>query len=123
MLEACQIHRPRFSYCARQGKHALLGDAHRACVLQAMCEMLTVVGKKLEEVTKDKKRLDGYFAILEKWSKSKARFISECRPPTTCSALHPQKCDSVQLLWFASSCSLTAMDSKVLSHKSGLALV
>lgn len=41
-----------------------------------MCEMLTVVGKKLEEVTKDKKRLDGYFAILEKWSKSKVHSIS-----------------------------------------------
>lgn len=40
---------------------------------QAMCEMLTVVGKKLEEVTKDKKRLDGYFAILEKWAKNKVR--------------------------------------------------
>ncbi|EIE25379.1 hypothetical protein COCSUDRAFT_46693 [Coccomyxa subellipsoidea C-169] len=40
--------------------------------VEAMCEMLTVVGKKLEEVTKDKKRLDGYFAILEKWAKNKA---------------------------------------------------
>ena len=36
-----------------------------------MCEMLTIVGKKLEEVTKDKKRLDGYFVILDKWSKNK----------------------------------------------------
>lgn len=38
-----------------------------------MCEMLTIVGKKLEEVTKDKKRLDGYFVILDKWSKNKVR--------------------------------------------------
>lgn len=43
---------------------------------QAMCEMLTIVGKKLEEVTKDKKRLDGYFAILEKWGKIKV----DCLP-------------------------------------------
>ncbi len=35
--------------------------------------MLTIVGKKLEEVTKDKKRLDGYFVILDKWSKNKVR--------------------------------------------------
>ncbi len=45
---------------------------------QAMCEMLTIVGKKLEEVTKDKKRLEGYFVILEKWGKSKARICSLC---------------------------------------------
>ena len=38
-----------------------------------MCEMLSIVGKKLEDVTKDKKRLEGYFVILEKWAKSKAR--------------------------------------------------
>jgi hypothetical protein len=36
-----------------------------------MCEMLTIVGKKLEENTKDKRRLEGYFVILDKWSKSK----------------------------------------------------
>ena len=36
-----------------------------------MCEMLSIVGKKLEENTKDKRRLEGYFVILEKWSKSK----------------------------------------------------
>lgn len=52
-------------------RHAWFGT-----LWQAMCEMLTVVGKKLEEVTKDKKRLDGYFAILEKWSKSKVRCAS-----------------------------------------------
>ena len=39
--------------------------------VQAMCEMLSIVGKKLEENTKDKRRLEGYFVILEKWSKSK----------------------------------------------------
>ena len=33
--------------------------------------MLSIVGKKLEENTKDKRRLEGYFVILEKWSKSK----------------------------------------------------
>ena len=38
-----------------------------------MCEMLSIVGKKLEENTKDKRRLEGYFVILEKWSKSKVR--------------------------------------------------
>ena len=39
--------------------------------VQAMCEMLSIVGKKLEENTKDKRRLEGYFVILDKWSKSK----------------------------------------------------
>ena len=51
----------------------------RALGAQAMCEMLSIVGKKLEEVTKDKKRLEGYFVILEKWAKSKARAcIAQC---------------------------------------------
>ena len=36
-----------------------------------MCEMLSIVGKKLEENTKEKRRLEGYFVILDKWSKSK----------------------------------------------------
>ena len=44
-----------------------------ASYVQAMCEMLSIVGKKLEENTKDKRRLEGYFVILEKWSKSKVR--------------------------------------------------
>ena len=39
---------------------------------QAMCEMLTIVGKKVEEMTKSKQRIEGYFAVLERWSKSKA---------------------------------------------------
>ncbi|BDA41688.1 Eukaryotic translation initiation factor isoform 4G-1 [Coccomyxa sp. Obi] len=53
----------------------MLGDGKSDPVeddVEAMCEMLTIVGKKLEEVTKDKKRLDGYFVILDKWSKNKA---------------------------------------------------
>jgi hypothetical protein len=42
-----------------------------------MCEMLTVAGKKLDELSPgakpaDKKRVEGYFVILEKWSKNKA---------------------------------------------------
>ena len=47
--------------------------------MQAMCEMLSIVGKKLEENTKDKRRLEGYFVILEKWSKSKVSHL-EPRP-------------------------------------------
>ncbi len=39
---------------------------------QAMCEMLTIVGKKVEDTSKNKTRLEGYFAVLERWSKSKA---------------------------------------------------
>lgn len=37
-----------------------------------MCEMLTIVGKMLEETTKTQQRIEGYFAVLERWSKSKA---------------------------------------------------
>lgn len=47
--------------------------------VQAMCEMLSIVGKKLEENTKDKRRLEGYFVILDKWSKSKVLYLP---PPT-----------------------------------------
>lgn len=44
-----------------------------------MCDMLAIVGKKLEETTKDKKRLDGYFVILEKWGKNKVKsFVNRC---------------------------------------------
>lgn len=35
--------------------------------MQAVCEMLTITGKDLES---DKKELDGYFATLDRWSKS-----------------------------------------------------
>lgn len=68
--------------------------------LQAMCEMLTIVGKKLEEVTKDKKRLEGYFAILEKWSKSKARCLPSLLSPleitvaSLAAVLKPRYCAS-----------------------------
>lgn len=51
--------------------------------VQAMCEMLSIVGKKLEENTKDKRRLEGYFVILEKWSKSKVSHL-EPRPEHFC---------------------------------------
>ena len=44
-----------------------------------MCEMLSIVGKKLEENTKDKRRLEGYFVILEKWSKSKVSHQTLCQ--------------------------------------------
>jgi translation initiation factor 4G len=33
--------------------------------------MLTIAGKKMDETAKNKPKLDGYFVILEKWSKSK----------------------------------------------------
>jgi translation initiation factor 4G len=55
----------------------------RDTAVQAMCGMLTIVGKKLEETTKDKKRLEGYFVILVKWSKSKvlvAQLHSKANP-------------------------------------------
>ena len=52
-------------------KESLLGGKLGAPPVQAMCEMLSIVGKKLEESTKDKRRLEGYFVILDKWSKSK----------------------------------------------------
>lgn len=42
---------------------------------QAMCEMLTIAGQKMDEAQKAEggknKRMDGYFVILEKWSKNK----------------------------------------------------
>ena len=44
-----------------------------------MCEMLSIVGKKLEEMTKDKRRLEGYFVILDKWSKSKVLCPACCK--------------------------------------------
>lgn len=47
-----------------------------------MCEMLSIMGKKLEENTKDKKRLEGYFVILERWSKSKVCCISPKHLPS-----------------------------------------
>eukprot|EP00884_Botryococcus_braunii_P007223 jgi/Botrbrau1/16501/Bobra.0142s0095.1 len=40
--------------------------------VEAMCEMLTVAGKKMDlQGGKSKPKMDGYFVILEKWSKSK----------------------------------------------------
>ena len=53
---------------AKEGPFA---ESLGASPLQAMCEMLSIVGKKLEESTKDKRRLEGYFVILDKWTKSK----------------------------------------------------
>ncbi|KAK9827674.1 hypothetical protein WJX81_006915 [Elliptochloris bilobata] len=46
------------------------GDPHEDDV-EAMCEMLTIVGKKVEETAKNKQRLEGYFAVLERWAKSR----------------------------------------------------
>ena len=50
-----------------------------------MCEMLSIMGKKLEENTKDKKRLEGYFVILERWSKSKVCCIAPKHLPSSAS--------------------------------------
>ena len=34
---------------------------------QAVCEMLAIAGKQLDEVARDRKRVDGYFSILDKY--------------------------------------------------------
>ncbi|KAK9820254.1 hypothetical protein WJX72_008106 [[Myrmecia] bisecta] len=38
--------------------------------VEALCEMLTIAGKKLDESDKGRKKLEGYFVLLEKWAKS-----------------------------------------------------
>ncbi len=38
--------------------------------MQALCEMLTIAGKRLDEVTKKRPQVDGYFTALEKLSRS-----------------------------------------------------
>ena len=38
--------------------------------MQALCEMLTIAGKRLDEVTKKRPQVDGYFATVEKLSRS-----------------------------------------------------
>ena len=39
--------------------------------LQALCELLTKAGKKLEANPKSKQKFQSFFVTLEKWSKSK----------------------------------------------------
>lgn len=41
-------------------------------VPQALCELLTTSGKNLDNRTKEKKKIDGYFTALEKWLRSPA---------------------------------------------------
>ena len=38
--------------------------------MQALCEMLTIAGKRLDEVTKKRAQVDGYYATLEKLARS-----------------------------------------------------
>ena len=36
--------------------------------LQAVCEMVTIAGKSMDEVARDRKRMDGYFSTLDKYA-------------------------------------------------------
>ncbi len=59
--------------CGRPAEARRRSEGRRAGrAAQAMCEMLTIVGKRLEEAAKNKARLEGYFAVLERWAKSRA---------------------------------------------------
>ena len=40
------------------------------CSHQALCEILTISGKRLDAVTKKRAQVEGYFASLEKLGKS-----------------------------------------------------
>ena len=46
--------------------------------MQAACELFTIAGKKLDAETKSRSRFDGYFALLERWSRN-ARLATRVR--------------------------------------------
>ena len=49
----------------------MMAPHRRPCFFpQALCEILTIAGKRLDEVTKKRPQVEAYFASLEKLAKS-----------------------------------------------------